>query len=83
MKTSLRLFAGVVAGLVFGLAVVALIATQLLGYRLAAIASDSMVPALSRGDLILTRPASIDNMQRGDVVLFESGTATRSSSPTV
>jgi signal peptidase len=73
----LRLFAAILAGVVFGLAIVAVVATQVFGYQLAAIASDSMRPALTPGDLIVTRPVPITDIEQDDIVLFEAGTATK------
>jgi signal peptidase len=60
-------------GLVIGALVIALFATQFLGYRVATIQSFSMEPALDRGDLILVRPTSINDADVGDIVLFEEG----------
>jgi signal peptidase len=73
----MRIAANVIAGLIFGVALVLLISTQVFGYRIAAIASDSMRPTLNAGDLIVTRPAPITDVASGDVVLFETGTGTR------
>jgi signal peptidase len=73
----LRLLAAIILGLVFGLAIVAIISTQVLGYRLAAIASESMRPTLAPGDLIVGRPVPITDIETDDVVLFETGTATK------
>jgi len=76
MSKHVRRFLDALAGLVLGLAIVTLIATQVLGYRLASIASDSMEPALARGDLILTRPVPIGDVKHDDIVLFETGVTT-------
>jgi signal peptidase len=73
----LRLLVAIVLGLVFGLAMVAIISTQVFGYRLAAIASESMRPALAPGDLIVTRPVPITDIETDDIVLFETGTVTK------
>jgi signal peptidase len=73
----LRLIAAIVGGLVLGVAIVAIVSTQVLGYRLAAIASDSMQPTLAPGDLIVTRPVPIADIEHEDIVLFETGTATK------
>lgn len=75
--TTLRRLANIVAGLVLGFAIVAVVATQVFGYRLAAIASDSMRPALMPGDLIVTRPVPIRDIAHDDIVLFESGETTK------
>ncbi len=76
MLTMLRRLLDILAGLILGLAVVVLVATQIFGYRLASIASDSMVPALARGDLILTRPVPIGDVKHEDIVLFQTGVTT-------
>jgi signal peptidase I len=73
----LRLLVAIVLGLVFGLAMVAIISTQVFGYRLAAIASESMRPAPAPGDLIVTRPVPITDIETDDIVLFETGTVTK------
>jgi len=69
----LRRLLDILAGLILGLAIVMLIATQVFGYRVASIATNSMQPTLAPGDLILTRPASIDAVGHDDIVLFETG----------
>jgi signal peptidase len=77
MTTFLRRLASILAGLVLGLALVVVIATQVLGYRLAAIASDSMRPTLAPGDLVITRPVPIGDIAHDDIVLFETGETTK------
>ena len=67
------LVAGIAFGLMVGLAALAVLATQFLGFRLLTVSSDSMSPALSTGDVIFVKPASVASVQVGDVVLFESG----------
>jgi len=67
----------VVAGLLVAAALVALVATQVMGYRVLGIASDSMVPTLQRGDLIVSRPVPITSVGHGDIVIFEEGQQTR------
>jgi signal peptidase len=76
VTTFLRRLANVVAGLVLGIAIVFLVATQVMGYRVASIATDSMRPALAPGDLIVTQPVGIDSIVNGDVVLFQEGVTT-------
>jgi signal peptidase I len=66
----------IVGGVAFGAIAVAIAAQMLLGYHVLAVASDSMVPALERGDLIITKPVSIADVREGDVVLFETGEQT-------
>lgn len=77
MTNVLRRIGNVVAGLVLGIAVVLLVATQVMGYRVATVATDSMRPTLSPGDLIVTRPVPITEIEHGDIVLFETGVTTR------
>jgi signal peptidase len=74
--TLLRRLANIVAGLVLGFALVMLLATQVLGYRVASIATDSMRPTLAPGDLIITQPVAITSVVNGDIVLFQTGIAT-------
>jgi signal peptidase I len=66
-------FASIVAGLIVGSILLAVAATTLLGYRVLDLASSSMEPALHRGDLILSRPAPIDEVKQGDIVVFQEG----------
>ncbi len=61
------------AGLILGALLLAVVATTSLGYRVLDVASGSMVPALQRGDLILSRPAPIDQVKQGDVIVFQEG----------
>lgn len=60
-------------GLIIGTLVIAIFATQFLGYRVATIQSFSMEPVLDRGDLIIVRPTNINDAEVGDIVLFEEG----------
>ena len=77
----LRLALGIAGSAFFGLLLgalgVALFATQFLGYKVATIQSYSMEPTLRRGDLIVTRPVDISEVNKGDIVLFEEGLKTR------
>lgn len=76
-RPRLRTVAGTVVALAAGIAVggilLAVAATTLLGYRVLDIASNSMEPALHRGDLILSRPTPIDEVKEGDVIVFQEG----------
>ena len=67
------LVAGIAFGLMVGLAALAVLATQFLGFRRLTVSSDSMSPALSTGDVIFVKSASVASVEVGDVVLFESG----------
>ncbi len=63
------------AGLLASLAITVLVVAPVLGYRLFAIESDSMSPAIVRGDLVVTRPANTASVDTGDVVVFQAGGA--------
>ena len=69
--------AGVLASAAFGLLVggllAALLAVQVFGYHVVTVQSNSMEPALTRGDVIVARPVRIDDVKEGQVVLFEEG----------
>lgn len=67
----------VVAGLAVAAALVAIVATQFMGYRILGIASDSMLPALARGDLIVSRPVAITSVEHDDIIVFEEGQQTK------
>jgi signal peptidase len=60
-------------GLVLGFLVAALVATELFGYYVLTLQTDSMAPALRRGDVIAVRPVPISEVEAGDIVAFESG----------
>ncbi len=72
-----RLFGGLVGGILFGsllgLALLAVVATQFLGFRLLTVSSNSMYPALSAGDVIVVKPAAMSAVEIGDIVLFTAG----------
>jgi signal peptidase I len=69
--------AGVLGSLLFssilGILVLGLLVTQALGYRITTVQSGSMEPALSRGDIIVTKPASSSSVKVGEIILFEVG----------
>jgi signal peptidase len=73
LRVSLTVVAGVVFGLLFGLAVVVLLATRFFGFSVLTITSGSMSPAIQSGDIVVVKPASIDAVDTGDVVLFTQG----------
>ncbi|MFQ5380319.1 MAG: signal peptidase I [Dehalococcoidia bacterium] len=56
-------------------AITVLVGAPLLGYRFFAVESNSMSPAIVRGDLVVTRPASAASVEAGDVVVFNAGGA--------
>src|SRR3990172_8502033 len=64
-------------GLLLGGLLAAFIATQFFGYKVMTVQSFSMEPALERGDLIVSRPVSIDDVKQGQIVLFMEGQRTR------
>ncbi len=76
LRTLGGVLASIVAGLVIGGALLAVVATTLLGFRVLDVASNSMEPAINRGDLILSRPAPIDQVKQGDVIVFQEGQQT-------
>lgn len=65
--------AGVVSGLLVAGALVCALAIQVFGYRVIQVSSGSMEPLLRPGDLFVTRPVDIADVEIGDVVLFEQG----------
>ncbi|HSW41818.1 MAG TPA: signal peptidase I [Patescibacteria group bacterium] len=77
MARPLRLAAQVAAGLGVGLIVTVAFLHLVGGWRIVAIASDSMAPAISRGDLVLVRPTSPADLTNGDLILFSTGEQTR------
>jgi len=74
---SLSTMTGVLAsgafGLLIGALLAALLAVRFFGYSVVTVQSGSMEPTLSRGDVIVARPVHIDDVQVGQVVLFEQG----------
>jgi signal peptidase len=73
IRTLFGTLATIVVGLIIGGILLAVVATTLLGYRVLDVASNSMEPALNRGDLILSRPAPIDQVKQGDIIIFQEG----------
>lgn len=73
-----RLIASIMGGLLFGLAVgatvVVLLATQFFGFKILSVQTSSMEPALSPGDLVIVRPAAIEEIKERDIVLFQDDT---------
>jgi signal peptidase I len=67
------LLGAVLAGLLTAALIFSLIATQLLGFHVFAVASNSMAPTLNRGDLVVTRPAAVMTVNQGDIVAFIEG----------
>jgi len=58
----------VIGGLLGGL-----LAIQIFGFKLLAVQSGSMEPTFERGDLIVVRPSNIDEVELGEIVVFEEG----------
>ncbi|MGE3075404.1 MAG: signal peptidase I [Dehalococcoidia bacterium] len=77
IRSAVVVLGGVLFGLAVGLLLLAFVATRFMGYGVATIQSYSMRPALDRGDLIITRPTSIDRAKAGDIVVFEEGERTK------
>jgi signal peptidase len=73
LRTTTVLAGAVLLGLAAAAIVVAVIATRFFDYHILTVSSGSMAPALRTGDLIVVRPAPIDRVREGDIVLFESG----------
>ena len=77
----LRIGLGVLGSAAFGLLLggllAAFIAIQFFGYKVVTVPSFSMEPALERGDLIVSRPVSMDDVKQGQIVLFMEGRDTR------
>ncbi|MFN0095589.1 MAG: signal peptidase I [Dehalococcoidia bacterium] len=65
--------AGIAAGLLGGLLLLALVATRFFDYQVLTVSTDSMRPAIDAGDLIIVRPVAINDVSSGDVVLFVQG----------
>jgi signal peptidase len=64
---------GIVSGLVVGSALALVMATQLFGFEVITVRSDSMKPTLHAGDVVLTRPVGMKDVEVGDVILFGQG----------
>lgn len=77
----LKLLPGILGSALFGTLlgaiVVVLVSTHFFGYDVLTIRSFSMEPSLSKGDLVVTRPVTIEDVKAGQVVLFEEGRDTK------
>ncbi|MEZ4492903.1 MAG: signal peptidase I [Dehalococcoidia bacterium] len=73
IRLSLSLAAGLLFGLLLGGAIVVLLATRLFGFAVVTITSDSMSPAIRSSDIVVVRPAAIDDISAGEIVLFTQG----------
>lgn len=62
--------AGITLGLFIAAGVLLIFMTQFLDYHLITIQSESMEPALNKGDLVFTRPVSMSAVDEGDIILF-------------
>jgi signal peptidase len=67
---------GVLSGLVVGSALALVLATQVFGFEVITVRSNSMEPALDAGDVMFTRPVAIEDVEVGDVILFDQGKRT-------
>jgi signal peptidase len=72
-RAGLVTVAGIVSGLLVAGALVCALAIQVFGYRVIQVSSGSMEPLLRPGDLFVTRPVDIADVEIGDVVLVEQG----------
>jgi len=70
IKVTLTAFAGIFLGLFIAAGILLIVVTQFLDYHLIALQSDSMEPTYSRGDIVFTQPASMGEVDQGDVILF-------------
>lgn len=66
-----------ITGAAVGLLIVAALSLHMFGYRILTVQSNSMEPLLTRGDLAITRPAAVTDVDVGEVVLFEDGQSIR------
>lgn len=77
----MRRFAGTIARTIAGLGVGLMVTIAFLhllgGWRIVAISSGSMAPAIAREDLVLVRPVTPADIVNGDVILFTTGERTR------
>lgn len=73
VRVALTVATATILGLVLGSLLAALVATVFFGYHVLTLQTDSMAPALRRGDVIAVRPMPISEVEAGDVVAFESG----------
>ena len=73
LPTVLGVLASACFGLLIGGLLAALLAVKVFGYSVVTVQSNSMEPALERGDLLVARPVSIDDVDVGQVVLFDEG----------
>ncbi len=64
-------------GLFIGSLLAGFVAVQFFGYKVVTVQSNSMEPALERGDVIISRPVNINDVEAGQVVLFMEGERTR------
>ena len=62
-----------VLGILAGAILLTLVATRLFDFHVLTVTSGSMAPAIDSGDLIVTRPVAIGEVEEGDVILFQSG----------
>ncbi len=68
LKAAVLVLAGAIFGIALGLACVSVIATQFMGYRLLTVNSESMAPALEKGDIAVIKPADMPDIKEGDIV---------------
>lgn len=62
--------AGAASGLLLAGVIITILATQFFGFRVLTVSSESMSPALRKGDVVVMRPVEKKNIERGDVVVY-------------
>ncbi len=65
---------GIVFGLALGTCIVAILATRFFDFSILTVQSDSMKPALERGDIVVTRPIAGKDVEPGTVLYFKEPT---------
>ncbi|MGD9934259.1 MAG: signal peptidase I [Dehalococcoidia bacterium] len=60
-------------GAAAGAILLILVATRFFDFHVLTVTSGSMAPAINSGDLIVTRPVPISDIEEGDIILFQSG----------
>ena len=62
-----------ILGVVAGAILLTLVATRFFDFHVLTVTSGSMAPVINSGDLIVTRPVPISEIEEGDIILFQSG----------
>ena len=72
-KRILRGFLILILTLIFGTCISISLAFNIVGYEALQINSDDMEPDLYAGDVIIIKPATVDDIEIGDIVTFQIG----------